>query len=244
MGALFHHLGDLDRLGFQFLNSFSGRSPLVDFIIDRFDSDGLKGCALMITFGALWFQRDDNAARRRETLILTLVSIAVALVVARLLADLLPLRQRPMYVATIGYRKPLVEVGTSLENWSSFPSDNATLVFAVTTGVWLVSRVWGILWAVFATATMIARVCVGIHYPGDVIAGALIGIAIALAVIRSAFMQKRVAAPIMLAEHRVPAIFYSVLLITLFEVGTLFDFVRESVHEAGHVALMMLRQGM
>lgn len=213
---------------------------MVDFVIDRLDSDGLKGCALMITFGVLWFRRAEDQTRRRETLILSLCSIALAVIVARLLADLLPMRERPMYAANIGYHTPLFDVGTSLESWSSFPSDNAALIFVLTTGFWLISRAWGLLWAALGIAAMIARICVGIHYPSDVVAGTLIGIAIMLAVSRSEFMHRRVAAPVLVAEQRAPAIFYGLLLITLFQVGTLFDFVRESAHEFVHVARLML----
>jgi hypothetical protein len=52
-------------------------------------------------------------------------AIVVSLFVARLFANLLPFRVRPMFTSGIGYRPPLFEMGAYFENWSSFPSDTA-----------------------------------------------------------------------------------------------------------------------
>jgi undecaprenyl-diphosphatase len=57
----------------------------------------------------------------------------------------------------------------------SMPSDHATAAFAIAFGVALfLSRRWGIVLTVAALAIGVARVWVGLHYPGDVLAGAAI----------------------------------------------------------------------
>ena len=64
----------------------------------------------------------------------------------------------------------------------SFPSDHAAASFAIAVSVLLVSRRAGSAFLVAAGAISVARVLVGLHYPGDIAAGALIGTAAALAV--------------------------------------------------------------
>jgi undecaprenyl-diphosphatase len=63
----------------------------------------------------------------------------------------------------------------------SFPSDHATAAFAIAVALLLRHRRAGILALVMAVTVSVARVAVGTHYPGDVLAGALLGSAAALA---------------------------------------------------------------
>lgn len=62
----------------------------------------------------------------------------------------------------------------------SFPSDHATAAFAIAVAILLRHRKAGLLALAMATLLSVARVAVGTHYPGDVLAGALIGSAAAL----------------------------------------------------------------
>ena len=62
----------------------------------------------------------------------------------------------------------------------SFPSDHATAAFAIAVALLLRHRKAGILALVMALTLSVARVAVGTHYPGDVLAGALLGTAAAL----------------------------------------------------------------
>jgi undecaprenyl-diphosphatase len=63
----------------------------------------------------------------------------------------------------------------------SFPSDHATGSFAIATAIFLRHRVAGILALVLAALVSTGRVVVGTHYPSDVVAGAAIGAACAIA---------------------------------------------------------------
>ena len=73
---------------------------------------------------------------------------------------------------------PLIE----LPHTSSFPSGHATVAFACATVIAL--AVPRLRWPVFVLAALIAfsRVYVGVHYPLDVLAGALLGVGIGFAV--------------------------------------------------------------
>jgi len=63
----------------------------------------------------------------------------------------------------------------------SFPSDHATAAFAIAFALFLRSRRVGLVALAMAAAVSVSRVAVGVHYPSDVAAGALIGAVAALA---------------------------------------------------------------
>jgi undecaprenyl-diphosphatase len=225
--AFLAYLGDIDLALFHAINSFCGQNPILDNVMSQLGSSQLKGLALMSTFGVLWFQRTMTQDRQRETLLLVLLAVVISLVMARGLAAVLPFRLRPMFTSGIGYRTPFLKFGADLEDWSSFPSDNAT-------GFWLVSRWWGVLWTCFSIMAMISRVYFGFHYPGDVFAGALIGIGVTIA-INNEFMHTRIAASIVAVERRAPAIFYGLLFPLIYEISTIFGFTRGILHGILHL---------
>jgi undecaprenyl-diphosphatase len=63
---------------------------------------------------------------------------------------------------------------------ASFPSDHATAAFAIAVALLLRARGWGVVALVAATVLAAARVGLGIHYPTDVLAGAVLGAVLAL----------------------------------------------------------------
>ncbi|HEV2858590.1 MAG TPA: phosphatase PAP2 family protein [Solirubrobacterales bacterium] len=62
-----------------------------------------------------------------------------------------------------------------------FPSDHATAAFAIAVAILLRKRRWGIAALVAAAVLSVGRVALGVHYPSDVLAGAALGSAAALA---------------------------------------------------------------
>src|SRR5665213_136076 len=65
---------------------------------------------------------------------------------------------------------------------TSFPSDHATLAFAVGVMVWQFNRRLGTTLLLFGAVTAFARVFVGAHYPSDVLGGAVLGSVVSLVI--------------------------------------------------------------
>ena len=63
-------------------------------------------------------------------------------------------------------------------SWS-FPSGHATFFFAMATAIYLYNKKWGIFFFAATVLMTVSRVVSGIHYPFDIIGGAVIGIAVA-----------------------------------------------------------------
>ncbi|MCR8983055.1 undecaprenyl-diphosphatase [Brevibacillus laterosporus] len=77
---------------------------------------------------------------------------------------------------------------------NSFPSDHSILFFSICASFWLMRKKEGWLWLVLAVFVGLSRVWVGVHYPVDVITGALLGFISALfvywAVPKVSFIQQ------------------------------------------------------
>lgn len=62
----------------------------------------------------------------------------------------------------------------------SFPSGHAAWFFALAMTIWYFNRKWGIWYFVLATIMGIARIYVGVHWPLDIVGGAIVGVASAI----------------------------------------------------------------
>lgn len=87
------------------------------------------------------------------------------------LVSLVYFRPRP-FAALDGVHQLIVKEATE----KGFPSDHATLAFALAAVIFLVDRKWGTVFLALAMLVALGRVFVGVHYPGDVAAGAVVGV--------------------------------------------------------------------
>ena len=110
--------------------------------------------------------------------LLALVSVLVADAISARLVKTLVVRPRPCITLEEVERVRLL-VGCTTS--SSFPSNHAVNASVLTTLVALYARPLLLPASIVAMLVLYSRVYVGVHYPLDVLAGSLLGIAVALA---------------------------------------------------------------
>lgn len=158
---------NLDWSLFHVINQFAGHSPALDAVGIFFAADAFLLYGVLVA--VLWFWPAEAETRHRHQK--SVINAGLALIGALVTAYLVGVffyRARPFVVHSV----------TQLFVYpadASFPSEHATLALAMTVALWRVLGrmrwflvAWGILIAV-------ARVFVGVHYPTDVLAGALLG---------------------------------------------------------------------
>jgi membrane-associated phospholipid phosphatase len=223
---LLTEMGLWDERVVVWANHFVGRWPSFDLFVAWLLKAHLpRFVPLILAMCWLWFLPNPRQSERREVLLEGLLTSVVALFVARALALLLPFRERPLAHLDLGLTVPPA-VETGLRTWSSFPSDHAVLAFVLAVSLWRVSRPIG-AWALAHAIALIClpRLYVGFHWPSDLLAGAAIGIALAL-LTPLLQMRRAVTAFLLRAEVKRPAALYSVGFFVLFEMAEMFDSVR------------------
>jgi undecaprenyl-diphosphatase len=159
----------LDYDLFRAINGLAGRNHLVDAIV--------VGCAkfLPVVFAlalvGLWLTWRPMNQRAG---FLAGLSALVALGIGQLIGMAFP-RPRP-------YMAHQVNLLISPTADTSFPSDHATLGFAVAILVWRYNRRAGTPLLLLALVLAFARIFVGAHYPTDVLGGAVLGTLTSMAI--------------------------------------------------------------
>jgi len=168
----------VDWAFFQILNDLAGKSPVLDVLIRLLMNDYLIPTALILFLLGLWFSGSSQQERERNQL--AAPSAIVAMFAGNLFIKLLNVlfyRPRPFATHTIHllFYRP---------SDSSFPSNATAVGFSMATAVWLHNRRAGAVMYVLASLLGLSRIIGGVHYPSDVLAGALVGIAAAHVVVR------------------------------------------------------------
>jgi undecaprenyl-diphosphatase len=163
---------------FQILNGLAGKSPVMDVLIRFLMNDYFITTVLILFLLALWFS--GTSQQEREHNQLAAPSAVVAMFAGNLFIKLLNLlfyRPRPFATHTIHllFYRP---------SDSSFPSNATAVGFSMATAVWLFNRKAGTAMYVLALLLGLSRIMGGVHYPSDVLAGALVGIAAAYVVVK------------------------------------------------------------
>lgn len=139
---------------------------------------GLTLLALMVIGGWLWARRE-GWLNGVVTVVLAGLSGVLALGINHFVSQAVA-RVRPCHAL-----KPTHPAITTLLTCKSdygFPSDHAIIAGAIATGLVIFSRRLGLVAWIVALFLGFGRVYVGVHYPGDVIAGLVLGALIAVVV--------------------------------------------------------------
>lgn len=168
----------LDVALFYLVNDLAGRSEPLDAAARLLVNEYFVPTTLGLILLVFWFAPDEPARRMHNQLVLFQAALALLLGNAMLkVANLLYYRPRPF--ATLSVTRCFYKPSDS-----SFPSNPAAVGFAVATAVYLHHRRAGVVAYGLATLFALSRVYCGVHYPSDIVAGALLGSASAFIVVR------------------------------------------------------------
>jgi undecaprenyl-diphosphatase len=208
----------------HFLNQFAQRSRFVDDLSNSLSSNQTVVPIVAILWWA-WFRDKGENKENRRIIVSSIFLCTAAIFIARLLAVTLPYRERPLHNSLLQFRLPFRESPDSLIRWSSFPSDHAVFLFCLATTVFFLSRKLGIVVYCYVLIICGVRVYLGIHYPTDILAGAVIGIGIACLILVEPLKEFLSAKPLLWSE-RTPSSFYPCMYLVTFLFGTMFDSLR------------------
>ena len=114
---------------------------------------------------AYWFTR---SRKNKMMIIQAMVAFVTAEIIGKL-AGKFHLNYQPF--AVLSDVNKLIDHAVD----NSFPSDHTILFFSICFSFWLVRKKTGWLWLVLAFCVAISRIWVGVHYPFDVVTGAILG---------------------------------------------------------------------
>lgn len=161
----------MDWTLFHYLNELLVGHP---FLADELEDFSLWSVpALAVATLGLWLLgRPGTASRWKLATASALASAGVAMLINQVIGSIW-FRERP--TAAHPTEAHLFFVAPSGD--PSFPSDHAAAAFAIAFAVLFLSRRAGVGFLVAAAAIGLDRVMIGLHYPGDIAAGLVVGLA-------------------------------------------------------------------
>lgn len=224
------------------LNQWAQRFELLDLTVLFLSGSGLAkaGLLLMLFWGA-WFHVSPAQKSVQIHTVATMVGCFIAMVIARAMVLLMPVRARPLHEDSIDFRLPIGVDPAIMDGWSAFPSDHATLFYGLAAGAFYVGRWAGISAMIYVTLIVaLPRIYLGYHYASDIVAGLIIGGGCVWLANQRRSLQY-VASPMWRYSCRRPEIFYPVLFLVTYQVADLFQGARDFARYLEAAATLFLR---
>ena len=158
-------MSSLNHVLFQFIYGLSHRN----FLLDDLGIFCAQYLPYLLVLGFLILVFYENGWRRKWYLF---SEAAIAIILSRgLLTEIIRFfYNHPRPFAVLGFT-PLIS-----ESGSSFPSGHAAWFFALAMVIFFRNRKWGMWFFALSLVNGIARIYVGVHWPFDILGGAIVGI--------------------------------------------------------------------
>ena len=162
---------DLNTRIFNAINHFARDTPWLHAIVAGYANYGTALFAVLMIAG-WWTARSAADPAKMAAALWVPIGVLAALAINQPIAD------------AVGEVRPcnalhdIVVLHCNTD--AGFPSDHAVMAGAATAGLFLVSRILGLIATLASAAMGFARVYVGAHYPQDVLAGFALGAVVSL----------------------------------------------------------------
>ncbi len=160
---------NIDYQLFALINQFAGKFYWLDKIAIFFtDNAGYVAIAILLIITTVKYK--DIKTNLKIWIFYPLLSAAISRLVIAGAIRAIYFRPRPFLTHTVN------QLINHSANEGSFPSGHASFYFALATAIYLTNKKLGIIYFAIAFLISLSRVFAGVHYPLDILTGAIIGI--------------------------------------------------------------------
>ena len=178
---------ELDQQLFLFINGFVGNSDFIDNIARTTVNEYFVPTLLSLILLGIWFYWDASKRRdvNQKSVVVSVIAVGFASLVIVSLMNYFFDRPRPFDVleTNLLFYKPTDP---------SFPSNSTVVAFSLATSAFLANKKVGIIALILSAFYGLTRIFVGIHFPLDVLTGAIIGILAVFVLSRFKFFLMRI----------------------------------------------------
>ena len=157
-----------DKNLFLFINNFTGEVPILDYVVRLVVNEYFVPVTLALVILYIWFKKFKVIIGERRVLVIAAFSVGLVNIIIQI-SNVFIIRARPfdtLDVNVLFYRP----------TDPSFPSNAAAVGFALAVSIFLVNKKLGVFSIILTSFYGFSRVYAGVHFPGDVMVGAIIGV--------------------------------------------------------------------
>jgi len=160
---------------FEAINGLANQSKILDALA-IFLAEYLPYLLMLLLLSFLFWPKKDRSKNRAMVLVSVIAALVARLAVKNII---LLFYSSPRPFISLPSANKLISA-SSAENWQSFPSGHTILFFALSAVIYSFNRKVGIFFFFCSALMGTARVFVGVHWPSDILAGAVLGIIVGI----------------------------------------------------------------
>lgn len=161
---------------FSVLNNLIHQSPVIDHVVYFLAQPfGLMVIGFALLVLCIIFLRDVRMRIDDHIIFSEIMTVVMSMGVAWFISSIIKIIT---HVPRPFLAHPSHQLLFLYGGYNSFPSGHATIFFALATAIYYYNRIAGVVFYICAILISLSRVAAGIHYPIDIIVGAMIGVII------------------------------------------------------------------